>query len=74
MQLGIDQWFAFGIGVGVESLRATLTYYSLTEAKGSTDIFDNSLITIKLLMSELQIAPFDSDSDSDPDRDDIALR
>ena len=32
MQLGIDQWCAFGIGVsiGIESLRLTVAFHSLT--------------------------------------------
>ena len=66
MQLSIDLWFAFGIGI--ESLPVTVAFHSLAEAKGPADIFDNREVTIKSLMSETHIAPFDSDSDADPDR------
>lgn len=78
MQVGIGQWFAFGIGIGIgigiEFLRVTIDFDSITEAKGSVDLFDNRAVTIKFLKPETQIALFDSDSDSDADSDRSSLR
>ena len=70
MQVGIGQWFAFGIGI--EPLRVMVDFHSVTEAKGVTDLFDNRTATITFLMSETHIALFDSDSDADTDL--ISLR
>ena len=71
IQVGIGQWFAFGIGIcnaiGIESLRVTVDFTSITEAKGSADIFDNRAVTIKFLNPETRIALSDSDSDADSD-------
>ena len=69
VQAGLDQWCAFGIGVGIgiEPLRVIVDFHSVTEAKGPADVFDNRPRNIKFLMSEIFIALFDSDSDPHPD-------
>ena len=38
MQVGIGQWFALGIGIGIESLRVTVDFHSITEAKGPAEL------------------------------------
>ena len=62
------------LSVSVSKPFALWWIFIRTQRRKAKPIFDTHPVTIKFLMAETDIAPFDSDSDSDSDLDRISLR